>query len=65
MTIVSSGPISLLSVQNEFGGSNPIGMNEYYRGGGYVPGTGGGVENIPWSGTISLYNFYGAFSGGG
>ena len=65
MTIVSSGPISLLSVQDEFGGGNPIGMNEYYRGGAYVPTTGGGVDNIPSSGTISLYNFYGAFTGGG
>ena len=50
-----SGPISLNDVQTEFGGSNPIGINEYY-------GVAGGV---PSSGTISLADFYGtsAFSG--
>lgn len=29
--------ISLLDIQNEFGGANPISLSEYYRGGGYVP----------------------------
>jgi hypothetical protein len=58
MTLQSSGPISLLDVQNEFGGSNPIGINEYY----------GRAAGIPSSGTISLADFYGksasiAFSG--
>ena len=29
-------PISLGQVQTEFTGTNPIGINEYYRGGGYT-----------------------------
>jgi hypothetical protein len=53
----SSGQISLLDIQTEFGGTNPIGMNEYYLNGIYVTGT--GAAGIPTSGTISLFNFYG------
>jgi hypothetical protein len=49
MVLPSSGPISLASVQTEFGGSNPIGINEYY----------GVASGVPASGTISLANFYG------
>lgn len=49
MALQTSGPISLLNVQNEFGGSNPIGINEYY----------GADSGVPTSGTISLNNFYG------
>jgi len=52
MPTPSSGPISLLDVQNEFGGSNPIGIDEYY----------GRAAGIPSSGTISLSNFYGKSS---
>ena len=52
MVLQSSGPISLLNVQNEFGGSNPISITEYY-----------GVDSgVPSSGTISLSNFYGKSS---
>lgn len=63
MTLPSSGQISLNNVQSEFGGSNPIGMNEYYRGGSYV-GNFASNNNIPTSGTISLNNFYGGSSFG-
>jgi len=49
MTLQSSGAISLYDVQVEFGGSNPIGIDEYY----------GRATGIPASGTISLYDFYG------
>jgi hypothetical protein len=49
MTLQSSGAISLYDVQVEFGGSNPIGINEYY----------GVASGVPASGTISLYDFYG------
>jgi hypothetical protein len=49
MTLQSSGPISLLDIQNEFGGSNPIGIDEYY----------GITTGIPISGTISIADFYG------
>lgn len=62
MTLPSSGAISLLDIQNEYGGTNPIGLNEYYRGGGLVPNT---SENtgVPTSGTIQLDDFYGASAG--
>ena len=39
MALQTSGAISLLNLQNEFGGSNPINISEYYRGGGRVPST--------------------------
>jgi hypothetical protein len=48
MTLQSSGQISLLDIQNEFGGSAPIGIDEYYGAGG-----------APASGTISIGDFYG------
>lgn len=50
-------PISLLDIQNEFGGADPIGINEYYRGGVYVPNTTGNA-NIPTSGIISFDKFF-------
>ena len=39
MALQGSGAITLAQVQSEFGGSNPISMSEYYRGGSYVPTT--------------------------
>ena len=51
-------PISLGQVQTEFTGTNPIGINEYYRGGGYTTQNN---TNVPTSGTISLANFYSAY----
>ena len=44
MALQTSGAISFLSLQYEFGGANPIGLNEYYKNGsnGYVPSTIGG-----------------------
>ena len=57
MTLPASGAISLGNIQTEFGGTNPIGMNEYYRGGSYVTTNNTGV---PTSGTITLNNFYNA-----
>lgn len=50
MPLQSSGAISLSDIQTEFGGSNPIGLNEYYAA----------ATGIPGSGTISLADFYGA-----
>lgn len=61
MTIPASGTISLTTVQTEFGGSNPIGLNEYYRGGTYVPNTAQNA-NIPTSGAIQLDDFYNSSS---
>jgi len=52
MALQSSGAISLQDVQNEFGGSHPISLSEYYGRAGGIPG----------SGTISLSNFYGKSS---
>jgi hypothetical protein len=49
MPLQSSGAISLADVQTEFGGANPIGLDEYY----------GVASGVPASGTISLANFYG------
>jgi hypothetical protein len=43
-------------IQNEFGGSPPIGLDEYYAGGANVPA---GTEGIPSSGTISMDNLRG------
>lgn len=57
MPLPASGAISLNNIQTEFGGSNPIALNEYYRGGGLVPDV---VDNnaVPTSGQISVSNFY-------
>ena len=60
MPLPSSGPLSLNDIQTEFGGTNPIGLNEYYAGGANVPaGTTGTNGAVPSSGTISIFNFYG------
>lgn len=61
MAIQSSGTISLLDVQNEFGGGNPININEYYRGGAYVRNS-LFTSGIPASGQIALSNFYGSYN---
>ena len=59
MSLPSTGTISLKDIQNEFGGSNPISLSEYYKNGPYVTAT-DYAPNVPTSGTISLSNFYGA-----
>lgn len=60
MALPSSGPISLSDIQTEFGGSNPIGLNEYYAGGAYVPsGTTGTYGAVPSSGAICMNVFHG------
>lgn len=60
MPLPSSGPLSLNDIQTEFGGSNPISINEYYAGGSFVAaGTSGTYGAVPSSGTISIQNFYG------
>jgi hypothetical protein len=57
MVLQSSGAISMNNIQTEFGGVNPIGLNEYYLNGAYT--TGSGASGIPTSGAISLGSFYG------
>lgn len=59
MPLPVSGPISLADIQQEFGGTNPASLNEYYKGGAFVRDT-DFAPNVPTSGTISLSNFYGA-----
>ena len=56
MALPNSGSISLADIQTEFGGSNPIGLNEYYRNGSYVTPNN---TNIPTSGLIDFNDFYG------
>ena len=63
MPIQTSGPISLNDLQTEFGGVNPISLNEYYAGlpNQLVPaGTTGINGAIPTTGAISLSQFYGS-----
>ena len=50
MALQTTGAISLADIQGEFGGSNPIGLNEYYSA----------AAGIPASGAISIGDFYGA-----
>jgi hypothetical protein len=59
MAIPLTGPISLTDIQTEFGGTNPVSLSEYYKGGTYVLAT-DYAPNVPSSGTISLSDFYGA-----
>ena len=49
MALQSSGLIRLTQIQTEFGGSNPIGLSEYYDA----------ASGVPASGEISLSDFYG------
>tara|TARA_R110002012_G_scaffold5456_5_gene24839 strand:+ start:707 stop:1297 length:591 start_codon:yes stop_codon:yes gene_type:complete len=62
--IPASGAMTWNDIQNSFGGSNPIGINEYYRNSTYVP-TSNLNANIPTSGQIEATDFRGAdgFSG--
>ena len=61
MTLQSSGVITFADIQAEFGGSNPIGLGEYYAGGAYVPPYtyGFGAFPIASSGPINVADFYG------
>jgi hypothetical protein len=59
MAVPSSGPLSLTDIQAEFGGTNPISLSEYYKGGAFVLNT-DFAPNVPTSGTINISDFYGA-----
>lgn len=59
MALQASGTIDLTDIQDEFGGTNPIGLSEYYRGGA---NTTSNNSNVPTSGAISLSDFYGGTS---
>ena len=58
MALQTSGTMSLDDIQDEFGGSNPIAINEYYKGGTNVPNTTAN-SSIPTSGEIAFDDFYG------
>ena len=61
MALQGSGQISFLDLQNEFGGSNPIGINEYYRGGSYVPTTiTGSYSSYQWNINTYFWRVYGS-----
>ena len=57
MALPSSGTISLNDIQTEFGGTNPISISEYYRGGSFMSDNN---SNVPTSGTIDLADFHGS-----
>jgi fibronectin-binding autotransporter adhesin len=59
MSIPLTGPVALSQLQIEFGGTDPVSLNEYYRGGAFVPNS---VRNaaIPTSGAISFEQFRGS-----
>ena len=62
MALPFSGPISLIDIQTEFGGSSPQELHEYYRAGSYVPSN-TTTMHIPTGSagtTISLFDFYGS-----
>lgn len=56
--------LALSAIQTEFGGSNPIALSEYYKGGAYVISNSTAPNGpIPTSGTISVGQFRGAAQG--
>ena len=57
MALPSSGTLSIQDIVDEFGGTAPHSLSEYYRNGAYV---GSNNTGVPTSGTISLSDFYGA-----
>ena len=59
MAVPNSGPLSLTDLQTEFGGTSPLSLSMYYKGGAYVLAT-DYAPNVPTSGQISISDFYGA-----
>ena len=58
MPVKPSGSLGLSEIQAEYGGSAPINISEYYRGGPYVPNV--SINNsIPDAGAIKISQFYG------
>ena len=60
MAVPSSGAVSIQDLVDEFGGSTPHSISEYYRGGSLVPNVSAN-NSVPTSGAVSLTNFYGCF----
>ena len=61
MALQTSGSISLYDIRDEFEQSNPVPLQDYYRGGGIVPDISAN-SSIPTSGSISVQDFYGAMN---
>jgi hypothetical protein len=60
MAISASGAISFDTIQTEFGGTNPISLDEYYAGGSFVQAGASGTNGVvPSSGAISMSLFFG------
>jgi hypothetical protein len=59
MTIVASGQVSIQDLVDEFGGTAPHNLTEYYRGGAFVDDITNN-NSVPLSGEIQLKDFYGA-----
>jgi len=57
---VPNSNVKFTDIQTEFGGSNPISISEYYKGGSFVKSYDIGVASVPTSGAISVSNFRGA-----
>ena len=61
MVLSSTGPLSFADIQNEFGGTNPISLGEYYSNA--TSGYTSGVNGIPNTGSgLSLSTFRGKSS---
>jgi len=60
MALPSSGSLSLLQIQGEWGGSAPISLSEYFRGS--LPTGRTNYGTIPYSGAIDIGDFYGSNS---
>jgi hypothetical protein len=58
MALQTTGQISFSQIQTEFGGSNPIQMSEYYKGGTNVPSTVGSAPGSWGSYTTSTLYYY-------
>lgn len=54
--VLPTGTITFANLQTEYGGANPVGLNEYYANGIQVPI---GATGIPTSGAINLNTFRG------
>ena len=58
MTLQASGAISLYEIQNEFGGSDPISLSEYYKNGSYVdPSLNFAINTLNWSNSNQVIRY--------
>jgi len=59
MPVKNSGQLDITEIVAEFGGTAPHSLNEYYRGGSYIPDVSNNSA-VPTSGEITMNDFYGA-----